>query len=250
MRSPWSRRAGDRLKGVTRAGWRLLKRWGVRCIFAAGSLFLLFVGLAFTRVPFDAHRALGLAAGECAQAPGVIVVLGGSGMPSGAELLRLDHAAGLAATWPEAALLIVHPGDTAVIGRMRQELLVKGVAPGRITLLNEGDNTRAQAMAVASLMGAQGPSIAVVTAPENMYRTVRTFRRAGFGDRVCGAPAWDHAMYHDFDYDHRRIGGKPWTPDLSGDTGVRYTFWNYLKLEVTCLREYAAIAYYWMNDWI
>ena len=39
-------------------------------------------------------------------------------------------------------------------------------------------------------------------------------------------------------------------PDISGNPDLRYTFWNYLKLEITCLREYVAIAYYWMNDWI
>ena len=26
--------------------------------------------------------------------------------------------------------------------------------------------------------------------------------------------------------------------------------WNYLKLEVTCLREYAAIVYYKVNGWM
>jgi len=57
-------------------------------------------------------------------------------------------------------------------------------------------------------------------------------------------------MFIDLDYAHRRIGGKVWVPDVSQDTGMRYTFWNYLKLEITCLREYAAIAYYWLNDWI
>lgn len=226
-----------------------MKRWAVRATFTSGVLFLLLIALAFTRLPFDAHRALGTVAGACISAPDAIVVLGGSGMPSGAELLRLDRAAVLAAEWPGAAVLVVHPGDTAVIHRMRDELRMKGVRSDRITLVNEGDNTRAQALALATRFPATRPTVAVVTAPENMYRTVRTFRRAGF-DRTCGAPAWDHAMDHDFAYDHRRIGGKAWTPDVSGDTRVRYTFWNYLKLEITCVREYVAIAYYWVNDWI
>jgi hypothetical protein len=57
-------------------------------------------------------------------------------------------------------------------------------------------------------------------------------------------------MFIDLGYGHRRIGGKAWVPDVSQEAGLRYTFWNYLKLEITCLREYVAIAYYWLNDWI
>ncbi|MFN3876318.1 MAG: hypothetical protein ACK4L7_10455, partial [Flavobacteriales bacterium] len=73
--------------------------------------------------------------------------------------------------------------------------------------------------------------------------------KAGFS-AACGAPAWDQAMAHPFDYEHHAIGGKPWLPDVSAYPGLRYTFWNYLKLEVACLRESAAIAYYGLNDWI
>ena len=88
-----------------------------------------------------------------------------------------------------------------------------------------------------------------MTAPENMYRTLRSFEKVGFND-VCATPAFDHAMFIDLDYDHRRIGGKKAVPDVSGNLDLRYNFWNYLKLEITCLREYAAIAYYKLNGWI
>jgi hypothetical protein len=132
---------------------------------------------------------------------------------------------------------------------MVAELEWRGVAPGRIRRLNEGDNTRAQALAVLREVGGRPLRIALVSAPENMYRSVKTFRRAGFR-QVCGAPAWDHAMDHDFTYAHKRIGGKAFVPDVSTATDLRYTFWNYLKLEITCLREYAAIAYYALNGWI
>ena len=91
--------------------------------------------------------------------------------------------------------------------------------------------------------------MAIVTAPENMYRTLLSFRKLGFA-KVSGAPAFDQAMFIDFGYGHRRIGGKAWVPDVSGSLDLRYNFWNYLKLEVTCLREYVAIGYYWLNGWI
>ena len=91
--------------------------------------------------------------------------------------------------------------------------------------------------------------ISIVTAPENMYRTLRSFEKVGFKG-VCGTPAFDHAMFVDLDYDHRKIGGRKVVPDVSGNLDLRYNFWNYLKLEITCLREYAAIAYYRLNGWI
>jgi uncharacterized SAM-binding protein YcdF (DUF218 family) len=219
-----------------------------RMCMAMGACTLLAVALAFTRLPYDAHRWLGVAAGECHEAPGLIVVLGGSGLPSGPELRRLQEAADRAQRWPSATVLLVHPGDPRVLRAMAAELRLRGVDAARLVLLNEGDNTRAQALVVARYLGAAPPSIALVTAPENTCRSVLAFRRAGL-PRVCGVPAWDHAMAHGFDYDHRAIGGAAWAPDVSTHPGMRYTWWNYLKLEVTVLRECVALVYYRLNGW-
>lgn len=211
---------------------------------------LLLVAMAFTRLPFDAHRSLGTAAGECTEAPEAIVVLGGSGMPSGAELLRLHHAADLANAFPQVPVHVVHPKDTLVMRLMIEELVLRGVERHRIKALLEGTNTRAQALALkVHRPELAAMRIALVTAPENTFRSVLSFRHAGFS-AVCGSPAWEQAMFIDLGYGHRRIGGKAWVPDVSQEAGLRYTFWNYLKLEITCLREYVAIAYYWVNDWI
>jgi len=225
--------------------WRALRP----LVVAMGLLFLLMLVLAATRVPFDAHRWLGTAAGECAGGVQRIVVLGGSGMPSGPELLRLHRAAALAAQAPQAAVWVVHPGEDAVRQAMVAELVLRGVALERIALVPEGDNTRAQALACAQRWKGEEGGIALVTAPENMYRSVKAFHNAGLTG-TCGVPAWDHAMHHSFRYGHRSIGGKAYVPDVSEAPGLRYTFWNYLKLEVTCLREALAIAYYRLNGWI
>lgn len=215
---------------------------------ALGTLAFISLVLAFTRIPFDVHRWLGTAAGECADPADVIAVLGGSGMPSGPELLRLHRAARLADDWPGARLVVIHPGEPAALRAMADELVMRGVEGGRITTLNQGDNTREQAMVMRRNVSGQ-PAVALVTAPENMYRSVKAFRHAGL-NRTCGMPAWDHAMFHDFDYEHAALGGRGWMPDVSDQPALRYTFWNYLKLEVTCLRECAAIAYYRLNGWI
>lgn len=229
--------------------WPLSKRWLRRIVITFGIVAVILCGLAFTRIPFDAHRWLGTAAGECAVEVKMIVLLGGSGMPSGPELLRLHRAAELAGQWPSASVAIIHPGDERALHLMRDELILRGVDSTRIELLNKGDNTRAQALALAAITSSKADVLAIVSAPENMYRSVRSFKRVGFTS-ACGAPAWDHAMFHEFDYEHERIGGKAWAPDVSDQPALRYTFWNYLKLEVTCLREYVAIGYYWINGWI
>lgn len=217
-------------------------------VMGTGLLALLMFMLACTRVPFDAHRWLGSAAGECTVAPEVIVVLGGSGMPSGPELVRMHRTAELATQWPTSRLLVVHPGPPFTLNAMADELLLRGVEAGRISVLNEGNSTWEQALNLSTRMDGS-TRIALVTAPENMYRTVLSFRKAGFVD-ACGAPAWDHAMLHNFEYGHASVGGKAWVPDVSGSPRLRYTFWNYLKLEITCMREYVAIGYYWLNGWI
>ncbi|MEO8589684.1 MAG: YdcF family protein [Flavobacteriales bacterium] len=224
-------------------------RWFRGLVRMVGIAALVLILLAFTRVPFELHRWLGTAGGDRIGVPSAIVVLGGSGMPSGPELLRLDHAATLARQWPPARVIVMHPGDPEVLRLMVRELLLKGVDEQRIMAVNEGDNTRAQAMACFSRLSEGGLSVVIVTAPENIYRSVRAFRKAGF-PQVYGSAAWDHAMFHEFTYDHRAIGGKAWAPDVSAEPTLRYTFWNYLKLEITCLREVVAIGYYWVNDWI
>ena len=31
---------------------------------------------------------------------------------------------------------------------------------------------------------------------------------------------------------------------------IRYNMWSYLKYEITVMREWCAIAYYWIRGWI
>lgn len=221
-------------------------RWAARILLVITIILLV---LACTRVPFDVHRWLGTAAGFADPPPNTIVVLGGSGMPSGPELLRLHHAAYLAQEYPAAQVVVIHPDTAGTMRQMVSELLLRRVEPERIRTLPFGENTREQALVLARQPAAALGNVALVSAPENMYRSVHAFRKAGVG-KVYGEPAWDHAMQHDFDYTHQAIGGKAWAPDVSDSPGLRYTFWNYLKLEITCLREFVAIAYYRLNGWI
>ncbi|HQV75390.1 MAG TPA: YdcF family protein [Flavobacteriales bacterium] len=229
---------------------RFLGKWFRRTVVLIGCVGFLMILIAFTRLPYDAHHWLGTANGTCTVAPAAIVVLGGSGMPSGPELLRLELAARIGAKFPQAVVHVLHVDDTASLRLMRAELILRGIQANRIEVQGHGTSTRAQAM----LYREGHPDlvqrrIAIVTAPENMYRSVGTFRKVGF-DSVCGAAAFERALFVDLDYSIEELGGTWMAPDVSGSTDLRYTFWNYLKLEITCFREYLAIAYYKLNGWI
>lgn len=223
--------------------------WCRAALLALGGTTLLMLILAFTPLPFKLHRWLGTAGGLAGNGTEVVLVLSGSGMPSGAELMRCQEAAVRAREHPSADVLLALPNDTALARAMVDELALRGVQRARITLLMHGRNTREQALDMATaLPGWKGRSIAVVTAPEHMLRSLLTFRKLGF-PRVAGAPAFDHALFSNLAYRHSRIGGKAWVPDVSGRTSLRYDFWNNLKLEITCLRECTALVYYKLNGW-
>lgn len=221
-----------------------------RCCFGLGIMALGMAALAFTSVPFYVHRWLGTAGGLCSHPPQAIIVLSGSGMPSGPELMRCDLAARWAARAPEARLLLLLPLDTGLARAMAAELGLKGVAADRIDLMLHGRNTREQALdAAAAFPDLMAQPVALVTAPENMYRSLLAFRKIGFRS-ISGAPTFDHALFDDLQYGHGHVGGKPYIPDVSGSMAVRYDFWNRLKLEITCLREFSALTYYRLNGWL
>ncbi|MCX6292185.1 MAG: YdcF family protein [Bacteroidetes bacterium] len=219
-------------------------------VFSFGFLFLFLIILAFTRIPFDVHRWLGTHESAYHFKPGYILFLGGSGMPSESNLIRLYYVTRLSEKYPDASIILAHPVDTIVISLMKEELLVHGIDSSRIFIEKYGTNTREQALKMDSMFaGIKEKNVLVVTSPENMYRSVRVFRKCGFL-HVGGEPAFENAMSVDLSYNHRVIGGKTFMPDVSGNMKLRYTFWNYLKLEITCLREFTAIIYYKMNGWI
>lgn len=219
-------------------------------VMLLGCLMLVALVLAFTTLPFKAHRWLGTAGGELRSVPDRILVLGGSGMPSGGELMRIHVAATLAEAYPDVPVLVVHARDTVVLAAMRAELVLRGVAVDRITMMMGGGNTREQALALAtSFEQERSLRWAVVTAPEHMYRALGALRRVGFS-RVGGVAAFETPLFVDLGYDHRRIGGRGLAPDVSGSLSLRYDLWHHLRLEVTCLREYLAIAHYKLNGWM
>lgn len=219
-------------------------------VFGLGAIFIILLILSFTRVPFDIYRWLGEYGTEYQFKPEKIIMLGGSGMPSESNLIRLYYTADIAQHFPSASIIIAHPEDTAVTNLMGKYLNRNGVDSTRINYMLIGTNTREQVLNLQkSFEGLEQNKIIVITSPENMYRTISVFEKLKFR-HITGVSAFENAMFVDLNYNHQQIGGKVYSPDVSGSLNLRYNFWNYLKLEITCLREFAAIFYYKLNGWI
>ena len=221
-----------------------------RCLFIAGGCFLLLFSIAFTRLPYDVHRWLGNGTSGYSFTPSCIFVLGGSGMPSESNLIRLYYAGRLGVKFSAAKLVIVHPLDEEVIGQMRHELIIRCIDSSRISVMMQGTNTREQALMVAKAYPElMGMNCLVITSPENIKRTVRTFKKVGF-NRIVGVGAFENALFVDLTYSGKRVGTKWYSPNMGKFLSIRYNFWNYLKLEISCIRECFALAYYKVNGWI
>jgi len=225
------------------------KAFQILLLYFGAFTFLLLI-ISFTRIPYDVHVWLGTKGSSYKFKPDYIIFLGGSGMPSGSNLVRIYYTSRLAEKYPASKIIIAHPVDKEVIGLIRDELLIGEVDSMRIYTEDRGTNTREQALSIANdFKYIISKNVLLVTSPENMLRSVKAFHKVGFTN-VGGEAAFENAMFVDLKYDHKKLGGKKYTPDISSNLALRYNFWNYLKLEITCLREFAALAYYKLNGWI
>ncbi len=219
-------------------------------VIGLGLISMAACFLSFTSVPFYWHRWLGEV--EFVQQPtepGTILMLGGGGMPSESNLMRLYYTAETAGRFPDSKVIIAHPAGDSTGVKMIKFLIRLGVDANRMSLMQEGHNTREQLIAFSKGLKNESACIAMITSPEHMRRTVMAARRLSL-TCLIPIPAFENAMFIDLDYDFERAGGSDFAPDVSGSDRLRYDFWNYLKLEIICLRETIAICYYWLNDWV
>lgn len=230
--------------------WLRVKKILGFLFYSLGALAFLLLFFSFTRIPYDVQQWLGSSRSNYKFYPDEIVFLGGSGMPSESNLIRLYYTGELSKKYPQARIMIVHPVDNNVIPDMHAELILRGVDPEKIDILDEGTNTRDQVVNLAKVHPELlKKHVLLITSPESMLRTAMTFRKAGF-ESIGGHSASDNPMYADLRYDFKKSGGKIYSPDVSGNLALRYNFWNYLKIEISCIREFVAIGYYWVNGWI
>jgi len=216
---------------------------------SGGCLFFVIVLLAFTPAPFYMYYHLGTDSKmmDKSFSPTHIVMLGGAGMPSQGNLIRLFYTAGFAQS--DTEIIILHPKDSLCQQSMTQELTAKGIDTEKITFITEGSNTHSQILQLKY----QRPELLhqdllVITSPEYLTRTVKCFRKLGFTS-IHGEGAFEATVDFDLSLKNKKTEGNKLIP-LIESSNLRYTFWNYLKLEIDCFREYTAIGYYKLKGWI
>ncbi len=218
-----------------------------------GIFFTACVLLALTSAPFWGYHWLGTSKSELTTKPEYIVLLGGGGMPSQSNLMRSWYVAHARNSFPRAKVIVAMPGDvldsTSTPNKMKEELVLRGIADSSIILATEGTNTRSQALICSGFVRFQTP-ILLVSSPEHMRRAVMCFKKAGF-ENVNALPAFENAAEADFSFEDDELGGnKLLVPDVGKNMNMRYQLWNHLKYEILIAREIFALSYYRLRGWI
>ncbi|MDL2239266.1 YdcF family protein [Bacteroidales bacterium OttesenSCG-928-K03] len=214
-----------------------------------GIIFIVLSLLALTPAPFYMHYSLGTDPNKSEEkfTPEYIIMLGGGGMPSADNLMRLYYTAEYSEYF-KAPIIILHPEDSVCQSQMRKELISKRISNDSIFFLTEGTNTRAQVLNLKNTCPELiNDKLLIITSPEHLTRTIKCFNKLGFQE-VRGQSAFEAVINFKLSLEDQELLGNKYIPEIN-NTNIRYTFWNYLKLEITCFREYIALAYYKLKGW-
>lgn len=216
-------------------------------LIVLGGIFLILIILSLTSVPYSAYRSLSLYDQHIKGNPDAIILMGGSGIPSPDELIRLYYTTIAAKENPNAKIVIAIPDNEKDSFEnnllIQQKLKLDGIDINRILWANDGFNTRSQVVEISKMIPVSS-KIMVVTTPEHMYRTIRCFEKVGFGE-VASLPTFEIPP------DELELLNKK-DADITEleNLNIRYNMWSYLQYEIKVLREYTAIAYYWIHGWL
>jgi uncharacterized SAM-binding protein YcdF (DUF218 family) len=222
-------------------------------VFVWGVFSLLLLIISFTNLPFWAIYHLGVSKSEYQFKPNYIVLMSGAAYPSKSALLRTYYTKLAIEKYPNAQLVIALPCDLedSLNSSVKiQKALTVDTAKTKILFENKGTNTRSQALFIKENLNISlGEKILIITAPENMYRTICTFKKIGY-QYLGGLPTFEKNFQISLNFDADKTGVKNWIPNVGKGTQLRYQFWNHWIYEIKILREYTAIIYYKLNDWI
>lgn len=227
----------------------IIKKTSLSFFVSMGIIFTIAIVLAFTSVPFYMHFNLGKNPDGINLTedfkPEYVVMFGGAGMPSPDNLMRLYHTS-LWSRHYEVPVILVHPEDSICQSEMTRVLRQEGVED--INYMTLGTNTRSQSLELKdSHPELLDSPLLIITSTEHVRRTIKCLKKVGFGN-VIGMPAQEATVDFNLSLENQKLGGNK-IPSVES-TSIRYTFYNYLKLEIVCLREYIALTYYKLKNWI
>ena len=188
---------------------------------------------------------------QLAKPPQTIVILGGGGIPSASGLLRTYYGARAAEENRRATCIVSLPAygdpETGSVGRMRDELVMRGVPARRIWMEHAAFNTHEQAVNIRQMLGerALNDPLLVVTCSYHVRRAVLCFKKQGFSN-VGGRAAHNVAAEDDLGPDALRNQPLPVTAGLN----LRYGFWHNLEYSIRFIRELVALTAYRLRGWI
>ncbi len=217
---------------------------------AAGSIAILLFLLSLTDLPYNAYHWLGTSNSKLRKKPDVIVLLGGSGMPSPDGFIRCYYASEAAKQFPNAEIIIALPlnenDSNAQLKMMAHELIIRGIDSTKIRYEALGFNTHTQAENIAAMHGVlkKLKTVVIITSPEHMYRSVRSFKRVGYTS-VGGVPAFEKPIDKEKVQDTQKSKDK-----RVKSLELRYNIWSYLHYELLVSKEIFAILYYKLKGWI
>lgn len=225
-----------------------------RLLMTGGAVFALLLIACWTPYPYRLYLWLSMPCAELDVPPEWILVLGGGGIPSESGLMRTFYAAHAAHEFPSARVVIALPGDPGRDGtlwQMRNELVIRGVAEDRVWFEPKGTNTRSQAVEWGRQIGSEGVQapLLIVTSPEHMRRSVRSFERAGFL-HVGSSAAMDTSIEGDLRLSESGLDAPLRVRSVEDNLFVRYQFWHSITYMSRASRELVALAYYQLKGWI
>jgi len=212
-------------------------RWTRRVAWGAAAVFVVQCIMALTGPPRALVDWLTCENLKPQETPRTIVVLGGGGIPSTSSLIRLYYAAEYGRNMTGTTFVVSLPSnidpERASVGRMRDELVMRGIPASRIRMETRGLGTRDEAVKVRELLGEATihEPVVVVSSEFHLRRAVLAFRRAGFSN-VRGLYADNIGAEADFRF-----------------AGLRYGVWNNLSRQAAIMRELIALAVYKVCGW-
>ncbi len=171
--------------------------------------------------------------------PRYVIVLGGSGIPSESSLIRAYRAAEFGLGLTGATFIVSLPAeqapDTSSVGRLRDELVLRGISREAIRMEYAALTTHEQAVNIRCMLGtgALPEPIVVVTSGYHMRRAMLCFRQEGF-THVRSVLA-------------SSVGAEAAPGRLAW---VRYGIWDNAQRETEMARELTALLYYKLRGWI